>query len=131
MPTATNRRDRPARRSVPLARHKAVAGNELRGLRQRYGLSQASLARLLDVSLRTLSGAESARAVPPQMRRSVTQVARLCDALAEAMQPAFVGRWLDQPNDLLGHLKPVESIERGQIDLVWQVAEGLRAGSQL
>jgi hypothetical protein len=65
------------------------------------------------------------------MRRSVTQVARLCDALGEAMQPAFVGQWLDQPNEMLGNLKPVESIERGQIDLVWQIAEGLRSGSHL
>lgn len=68
---------------------------------------------------------------PPKLRRSVTQVVRLCDALTEAMQPAFVGRWLDQPNEMLGTLKPVEAIERGQLDLVWQVAKGLRSGSRL
>jgi len=65
------------------------------------------------------------------MRRSVTEAARLCDALGEAMQSAFVGQWLDQPNEMLGGLKPVEAIERGQIDLVWQVVEGLRSGSHL
>ena len=47
------------------------------------------------------------------------------------MQPSFVGHWLDQPNQMLGNLKPVEAIERGQIDLVWQIAEGLRSGSPL
>lgn len=83
------------------------------------------------MSLRTLSGAESAPALPPQMRRSVTQASRLCDALAEAMQPTFVGPWLEQPNEMLGSLKPIEAIERGQIDLVWQVVEGLRAAAQL
>jgi len=31
----------------------------------------------------------------------------------------------------LGGLKPVEAVERGQIDLVWQVVEGLRSGSPL
>jgi len=36
-----------------------------------------------------------------------------------------------QPNEMLGSLKPVEAIERGQIDLVWQVAEGLLTGAQL
>ena len=111
--------------------HNTVSKNDLRDLRHRYGLSQALFARLLDVSLRTLSGAESAAALPPQMRRSVTQAARLCTALAEAMQPTFVGPWLDQPNKMLGNLKPVEAIERGQIDLVWQVVEGLRSGAQL
>ena len=52
-------------------------------------------------------------------------------ATSEAMQPTFVGAWLDQPNEMLGSLKPVEAIKRGQIDLVWQVAEGLRSGAQL
>jgi DNA-binding XRE family transcriptional regulator len=111
--------------------HTKTSKNDLRDLRHRHRLTQALLARLLDVSLRTLSGAESAAALPPQMRRSVTQAVRLCGALAGAMQPTFVGPWLDQPNDMLGHLKPIEAIERGQIDLVWQVVEGLRAGAQL
>jgi hypothetical protein len=94
-------------------------------------LSQVLLARLLDMSLRTLSGAESAATVPAQMRRRVTQAVRLCDALGEAMQAAFVGQWFDQPNEMLGNLKPIEAIERGQVDLVWQVVEGLKSGSQL
>ena len=47
------------------------------------------------------------------------------------MRPTFVGPWLDQPNEMLGSLKPIEAIERGQIDLVWQVVEGLRSGAQL
>ena len=130
--TATKARAR-SRQKLAVARQRAqVAKNELRDLRHRYSLSQALLARLLDVSLRTLSGAESAAATaPPRLRRSATQVARLCGALAEAMQPAFVGQWLDQPNEMLGNLKPVEAIERGLIDVVWQVAEGLRFGSQL
>jgi hypothetical protein len=32
---------------------------------------------------------------------------------------------------MLGSLKPIEAIERGQIDLVWQVVQGLRSGAQL
>jgi DNA-binding XRE family transcriptional regulator len=103
----------------------------LRALQQRHRLSQTLLARLLDVSLRTASGLES-RAVPPtQLRRSLTQVTRLCSALAEAMNAAYVGPWLDEPNEMLAGLKPVEAIERGRIDRVWQVVEGLRSGAQL
>ncbi len=56
---------------------------------------------------------------------------RLCSALADAMSPSFVGVWMDSPNEMLGGLKPVEAIERGQVDLVWRVAEGLRDGSYL
>ncbi len=107
------------------------AGGEARDLRRRHGLSQGLLARLLGVSLRTVSGLESASEVPAQLRRNVVQVNRLCGALAQAMEPGYVGRWLDEPNEMLGELKPVEAVERGQIDLVWQVVEGLRVGSQL
>jgi hypothetical protein len=85
----------------------------------------------MDASLRTVSAAESAEAMPPKLKRTFLQLTRLCDALSEAMDASFVGHWLDQPNDMLGGLKPVEAIERGQLDLVWQVVEGLRSGSQL
>ena len=64
-------------------------------------------------------------------KTSKNQPARLCTALAQPMQPTFVGPWLDQPNEMLGSIKPIEAIERGQIDLVWQVVEGLRSGAQL
>ena len=131
MYTATKARNPSKRKTAAAHRQKQTARNELRDLRRRYSSSQALLARLLDVSLRTLSGAESAAAVRARMRRSVTQTLRLCDALAGAMQPGFVGQWLGQPNEMLGNLKPVEAIERGQIDLVWQIAEGLRSGSPL
>ena len=112
-------------------RPRVATSGEVRALRQRYGLSQSLLARLLDVSLRTLSAAEGNAAAPSQLRRNLTQVSRLCRSSGEAMEPAFVGRWLDQPNEMLGGLKPVEAIERGQLDLVWQVVEGLRSGSSL
>jgi transcriptional regulator with XRE-family HTH domain len=131
MATATKGRVRSKGKPVPADRRKQAATNQLRDLRHRYGLSQALLARMLDVSLRTLSAAESAATVSPQMQRGATQAARLCDALGEVMQPLFVGQWLNQPNEMFGELKPIEAVERGQIDLVWQVIEGLRSGSQL
>jgi len=129
MALATTRLRSRAKARKP-ARRRPAPG-EVRALRQRYGLSQGLLARLLDVSLRTVSAAESLPAAPPQLRRNLSQVRRLCEALAESVKPAFVGHWLDQPNEMLGGLKPVEATERGQIDRVWQVAEGVRSGSPL
>ena len=128
MAQATRRRPASRSRTRPAPRSKL---GEVRTLREQYTLSQALLARLLDVSLRTVSAAEKTPAAPPQLRRNLTQTSRLCKALSEAMEPTFVGQWLDQPNDMLAGLKPVEAIERGQIELVWQVVEGLRSGSPL
>ena len=119
-------------RRSPRKRPRSPASiSELRTLRQRYGLSQLLLSRLLDVSVRTVSAAESQPGAPPALRRGLTQTSRMCEALADVMTAAFVGRWLDQPNEMLGGLKPVEAIERGQLDLVWQVIHGLRSGSPL
>ncbi|MCL2640443.1 MAG: DUF2384 domain-containing protein [Phycisphaerales bacterium] len=58
------------------------------------------------------------------------EIAILCEALADVMTPSYVGRWLDKPNGMLEGLKPVEAIEQGRIDLVWQIVEGLRSGTQ-
>ena len=117
------------RKHKPASRRSSV--NEVQSLRQRYRLSQNLLARLLDVSLRTVTGLESGEIDLKQFRRNLTQFTRLCDALAQAMDAAYIGHWLDEPNEMLTDLKPVEAIERGQIDLVWQVVEGLRSGSSL
>jgi DNA-binding XRE family transcriptional regulator len=100
-------------------------------LRHRHGMSQELLARLLDVSLRTVSGIESGTVAPTRIARNLAQVGRLSQALSEAMAPAYVGHWLQEPNEMLNGLKPVEAIERGLVDLVWQVIEGLRTGSPL
>ncbi|HZZ41388.1 MAG TPA: hypothetical protein VFE58_00490 [Tepidisphaeraceae bacterium] len=116
-------------KKVVLARSTGVG--EVRLLRQRHGISQGLLGRLLDVSLRSISSAEAQRVAPAKIRRGVAQLNRLCQAMGEVMDAKHVGDWLDGPNEMLGGLKPVEAIERGQIDLVWQVVEGLRAGLPL
>ena len=105
------------------------AGVEVRDLRRRHALSQGLLARLLDVSLRTVSGLESGSVVPAQLRRNLVQVTRLCGALAQAMESSYVGRWLDEPNEMLGSLKPVEAVERGQIGLAGAAGWGQRTRS--
>ncbi|HEX4123309.1 MAG TPA: hypothetical protein VHY37_01180 [Tepidisphaeraceae bacterium] len=122
---------RSPRRPASRKRSRSGSTGEIRSLRDRYRLSQLLLARLLDVSLRTVSAAESASPAPAKLRRNLAQVRRLCEALVEAMNADYVGHWLNQPNEMLAGLKPVEAIERGHIDLVWQVVEGLRSGSQL
>ena len=129
MTTVTRGRPAPAKAKRP--KHHLPAAVDIRHFRGRYGLSQALLARLLDISVRTASGLESGSVAPTQLRRNLTQSIRLCDALGQIMEPAFVGHWLDDPNEMLRGLKPVEAIERGQVDLVWQVVEGLRSGSPL
>jgi len=121
---ATKHPPRPSRRRKPLA-------SPIAAVRKKYMIQQSLLARLLDVSLRTASALEAGTVSLGRVERRFTELKRLCDALSEVGKPAYVGQWLQLPNEMLGDLKPVEAIERGQSDLVWQVVEGLRHGSQL
>src|SRR5580704_14360985 len=109
---ATALRHHPAKKMLG---HTTVALNS-RKLRQQYSIPQNLLARLMGVSLRTISTLDSHSAEDSGLRRSFVQVARLCGALATAMKPAYVGQWLDEPNEMLDGFKPVESIERGHLD---------------
>jgi transcriptional regulator with XRE-family HTH domain len=129
MPTAIKHLRARARK--PSRPPKKAAESNVRMLRKRFALSQELLSRLLDVSLRTASGIEAGTVPAARVRRNLAQVSRLAEALGEAMDPGHVGQWLAEPNEMLGGLKPVEAVERGQIDLVWQVIEGLRTGSPL
>ncbi len=44
------------------------------------------------------------------------------------MRPEDAGGWLERPNELLDGLKPVEAIERGEIDRVWAIIYDVKSG---
>ena len=118
---------------MPVAKHppkKSVSAHPAAILRKKYAIPQSLFARLLDVSVRTASALEAGTTPTTRATRRLTELLRLCQALEEVGKPTYIGTWLQLPNEMLAGLKPVEAIERGHIDLVWQVVEGLRSGSQ-
>ena len=58
----------------------------------------------------------------------MTELRRIVDALAEVMVAETIGDWLVTPNDAFDGLKPLEVIERGEVDRVWQMIFLLRSG---
>jgi hypothetical protein len=60
----------------------------------------------------------------------INQIGPLCSQREENSKVSKILR-AETPPELLAGLKPVEAVERGQIDLVWQMVEGLRSPSQL
>ncbi len=96
--------------------------------RSRYGIRQTVQARLLGVSTKTASTLQSGRKPSTQIARRVTELKRLLRALAEIVEEGFIAEWLETPNDVLGGLKPLEVIERGEIDRIWQMVLALRSG---
>jgi DNA-binding XRE family transcriptional regulator len=97
-------------------------------LRHMLGLAREAFGRLVDVSVRTLAAVETQGIRVEKLQRNYLEVKRLCDALGEVMDPAALGPWLNRPNEAFGGLKPLEVVERGEIDRLWELVFRLRSG---
>lgn len=84
--------------------------------------------RLVNVSVRTIADVESTQKRAEKLHRNYVEVKRLCDALSEVVDPACLGDWLKTPNDAFDRFKPIEVIERGEIDRLWGMFYRLRSG---
>jgi transcriptional regulator with XRE-family HTH domain len=125
--------------SVSIHRNRAAKQSRGRGrpepqsnlvldLRKRLGLSQALFARLIPVSVRTLASLESSSAPSEATARRIKELSRLTDSLTEIIKRESLGKWLQTPNHAFDSLKPLEVIERGEIDRIWSMIYFLRSG---
>jgi len=101
----------------------------LRSLREELGLTQAELGRLLGFSTRWVAAQEAAEAAKnAPVERRVTEVERLYEALCRVVQPESMKGWFNRPSSAFDGLKPLEVVERGQIDRLWQMVFYLESG---
>jgi len=49
-------------------------------------------------------------------------------ALNELIDAKAIGPWFTTPNPAFGEMKPMELIERGEIDRLWSMVYRLRSG---
>jgi transcriptional regulator with XRE-family HTH domain len=89
-------------------------------VRTGLGVTREFFARMTGFSIRAISGWEAGRPLSQTALRRVKEMNRLRDALADGLDPRFIPQWLDSPCDGLGGLKPVEVLERGEIDRLWR-----------
>jgi hypothetical protein len=68
-------------------------------------------------------------AVPSEpIARHLTELERLTRALSEVIKREALGKWLQTPNPAFGGSKPLEVIERGESDRLWEMIYFLRSG---
>jgi DNA-binding transcriptional regulator YiaG len=97
-------------------------------LRKNLGLSQKTFAQLVSSSQRAVARWE-AGAKPGELgKRALVELQRLQKALMEIMKKDFIPQWLESPNKALGNFKPLEVIERGEIDRIWSLIYYLKSG---
>lgn len=57
-----------------------------------------------------------------------SEILRLQEALARVVDPKDMGEWFQRPNPAFDGLKPLEVVERGQIDRIWAMVHDLGSG---
>jgi DNA-binding transcriptional regulator YiaG len=111
---------------LPAPAAKSSAG--IADFRKGLNLSQPVFARLLPLSVRSLATLESGSPPTEVVTRRLKELKRLVNALSEVMKMDSIGIWLQTPNEAFDELKPLEVIDRGEIDRLWSMIFSLRSG---
>ncbi len=113
---------------APEAAKAPAAGKQVTDLRKRLGLTQQRFAQLSSSSVRAVARWEGGAKPGERALRTLVELQRLQRALCEVMKKDSVPRWLGAPNRAFGGLKPIEVIERGEIDRIWSLIYRLKSG---
>ena len=101
---------------------------DIQAVRRKLGLSRRVFARLTGFSERAIASWESGKSMTEPAARRVREMQRFQERLAELVEAAAIPEWLETPNDAFGGLKPLEVIERGEIDRLWDMIFYLESG---
>jgi hypothetical protein len=63
----------------------------------------------------------------PSLRR-LREIERLRDRLAEVVKADTIPHWIETPNPAFDGLKPLEVVERGEVDRLWEMIYFLESG---
>jgi DNA-binding transcriptional regulator YiaG len=97
-------------------------------IRGRLGVSRKLFSRLTGFSERAIADWEGGKAVSEPGLRRIKELERFRERLAQVVAADAIPAWLDTPNEAFGGLKPLEVIERGEIDRLWQMIFYLESG---
>ena len=97
-------------------------------LRAKLHLPRKTFSRLTGFSERAIAEWEKGKAISEPGLRRMREIERLQERLAEVVQPEAIPQWLETPNPAFEGLKPLEVIERGEIDRLWTMICYLESG---
>ncbi len=97
-------------------------------LRDRLGMARQMFGRMVNVAERTIAKVESGNDSADKLIRPYNEVYRLWQALRELVDPESLGLWFQTPNESFDGMKPLEIIERGEMDRLWDMVFELQTG---
>ena len=117
--------------SIPGLKGKGLLrlGDEARlELRDRLNMARPIFSRVVNVSERTIAKVEAQSQTATKLQRPYNEVYRLLEALDDVIDANSLGSWFQSPNEAFEGLKPLEVIERGEIDRLWTMVFELQSG---
>ena len=97
-------------------------------LRHLLDMTRERFGRLVGVSVRAIATVERGEGSVEKLRRPYAEVARLYEALSDVVEREAIGPWFETPNEAFDGLKPMEMIERGEIDRLWGMVYRMQSG---
>jgi hypothetical protein len=97
-------------------------------LRAKLHLPRKTFSRLTGFSERAIAEREKGKAISEPGLRRIREIERLQERLAEVIQADSIPGWFETPNPAFDGLKPLEVIERGEIDRLWTMIFYLESG---
>ena len=100
----------------------------MRALRERFGVSRKLFSRAIGFSERAVADWGADKPLSDSSRQRMQEMSRLHAGLARVMKADFIGTWLTTPVEAFDGLKPLEVIERGEVDRIWRMIYQLESG---
>ena len=99
-------------------------------VRTELGVSRERLARVLDVSSRTVARWEEQDQLPANrwIRQVLVQLHNIAELGHESLSPAGFRALMDRPQPAFGNRSGIEAIEQGDAEMVYRELAGLAEG---
>jgi DNA-binding transcriptional regulator YiaG len=125
---ATNRKRTGRKPALSKRTVQPVTDSSVRTVRERLGLTRREFARLVGFSERAIADWESGKPASDSALRRIKEIDRFRERLSEVVSSEAIPGWLNSANRAFDGLKPIEVIERGEIDRLWDMIYYLESG---
>ena len=122
--------------AIPMSTHLNERASELGNaitiaeIRHELGISRERMARLLDVSSRTVARWEEQGQLPSNrwVRQALLQISAIIDVARESLTEVGLHAIMTTPQPVFGNRSGLEMIEQGQMETVYRELAGMAEG---
>jgi len=107
------------------------SGPALQRWRRKVKISRPMYAVLSDCSVRTLATLESKNRLSMAKQRNLNEARRLIMGLSEIMESENIAPWLKKPNEWFDGRTPLQALDEGKADKIWELIFHTKEGGYL